>query len=69
MAVAAAVTVVGVQWLRSCERRLHKTVSSMLVYFLKIVNADPTGVWFGGRKRPVASYEFGRVPVVTAGGW
>jgi len=67
MRMGAGNTVVGVRWLLSWERRLQKTVSSIVVYFSRYCNVDPGGVWFGGRRRPVEEYEFGRVPVESEG--
>ena len=60
--VGAGKTVVGVRWLLSWERRLHRTVSSVVVYFDRLVNVGPGGLVFGGRRRPVEKYEFGRAP-------
>ena len=44
------------------ERRLQRTVSSVVVYFDRLVNVGPGGLVFGGQRRPVEKYEFGRAP-------
>ena len=41
-------TVVGMRWLLSWERRLQRTVSSVVVYFDRLVNVGPGGLVFGG---------------------
>ena len=60
--MGAGKTVVGVRWLLSWERRLQRTVSSVVVYFDRLVNVGPGSLVFGGRRRPVEKYKFGRAP-------
>ncbi len=58
--VGGSNTVIGVRWLLGWGRRLHKRVSSVVVYFSRFVNIPSSGLFFGGRRRPVERYEFGR---------
>ena len=60
--MGAGKTVVGVRWLLSWERRLQRTVSSVVVYFDRLVNVGPGGLVFGGRRHPVEKYELGPAP-------
>src|SRR4029077_18293343 len=55
-------SVVCVRWLLGWGRRLHKRVSSVVVYFSRFVEVPSGGVFFGGRKRPVELYKFGHAP-------
>ena len=62
MRVGAGKSVVGVRWLLSWERRLQRTVSSVVVYFDQLVIVGSDGLVFRWRRRPVEKYEFGRAP-------
>ena len=60
--VGVGKTVVGVRWLLSWKRRLLRTMSSLVVYFDRLVNVGPGGLVFGGRRCPIEKYEFGHAP-------
>src|SRR6266576_3037252 len=52
MRVGGSNTVVGVYWLLGWGRRLHKRVSSVVMYFSRFVDIPSGGMFFGGRRRP-----------------
>ena len=60
--VGAGKSVVGVRWHLNWERRLQRTVSSVVVYFDRLVNVGSGSLVFRERHRHVEKYEFGRPP-------
>ena len=58
--VGVGKSVVGMRWLISWERRLQRTMSTIVVYFDQLVNIGSGGLVFGGRHHPVEKCEFGQ---------